>query len=136
LKAPGSGLLKVSSVIYIIWGGIFTVLYLLALLGVGALTAIIGGVSTGVAAVTGGVLGFMVILSLAGHVITFIIGILGMKKADDPGQANFFIVTGFIIGIIQLIALISSFGFITFIALILSLLYIIGGFMNKNAARD
>ena len=134
MKAPGSGLLKTSSVIYIIFGGLATLLYLLALLGVGALAGILSGFSAGVATVAGGVLGIFIIFPLLGNLLEFIIGILGFRKADDPDQAGFFIWTGVIIGVIQLVGLITSFNWITLISFILPVLYVIGGMMNRRAA--
>lgn len=75
------------------------------------------------------------VLLLISSVLQLITGIAGVKKSDDPLQANFFIFNGCILCGLVLVSMIISFQIIALIGFILALLYITGGYMNKNAAH-
>jgi hypothetical protein len=112
----GKLLLKIISVIFIIFGVIATVVSVIALI-----------TATGLGA------GWVVasIILLASSVIELIIGFVGLKKSDDPSQANFFIVTGFVLGILMLISMIMSFSAWNLIGFALPVLY---GMTREQAA--
>ncbi len=133
--APAQGLLKVVSILFIIFGAIATVVSLIAVIGSAALTSIAG--EYGVAAI-GGILLFATILMLAVSVLEFVFGILGVKKCKDPTKAGFFIVSGIILCALALISLIlgiasSGFSITSLIGFVLPILYIVGGMQNKKA---
>jgi len=83
----------------------------------------------------GGIVGIILLIPTA---IYLVIGIIGVKKCATPSAALFFIIVGFIFGIFSLISLITSGDalsiIINLIGIALAVLYIVGGFMNKNAA--
>lgn len=129
MNAPAKGLLKIVSILFIVFGVIATIISLLAVLGSAALTAAAGIV---------GILLLATILLLAASVFEFVFGIIGLKKCGDPTKAGFFIVSGIILCVISLVSLIigilnSSFQVTSLISFVLPLLYIIGGVMNKKA---
>ncbi len=135
MDAPAKGLLKVSSILFIVFAAISVVVSIVGLIGVAALAAL--GASydtTGAVAVAGGVAIFAMIIAIVSSLIQLVVGILGVKKSGDATKAQFFIVTGFIIGGLQLISIVISFNFLGLIGLVLPILYIVGGFQNKKAA--
>ncbi len=119
MSAPGRGILKVVSVLFIIFGAIATIISLIALFG---------------STLLGGLFVFAAILALISSVLELVLGIVGLKKSEDPTQAMFFIVTGIILCVLTLISMIMSFQVVSLIGFVLPILYIVGGFMNKNAA--
>lgn len=132
MNAPGSSILKIASILFIIFGAIAALFSLLALLGSTALTSIIGGYSTTAAVATGGILMFASIIALAASALEVFIGVIGLKKCNDPSQANFFIVTGAVLCGLTLITMIMSFSFLNLISFVLPVLYIVGGTMNNK----
>jgi hypothetical protein len=80
------------------------------------------------------------IILLVGSVLELVIGIIGVgKRSGDPSKAGFYIVTGIILCIINLIGLVigivnGEFQWTGLIGFVLPILYIIGGAMNKKAA--
>ncbi len=131
MNAPGSGLLKVISILYIIFGAIFAVFMLLSLALGPAISSITEGVLGGFGAMLGGIL-FLVFLIPAA--VDLVIGIIGVKKAGDPSAAMFFIVVGIVLGVLTLISLITSFSIVSLLGLVMPVLFIVGGVQNKNAA--
>lgn len=118
MKYSGKTLLKVISVIFILFGIISVIVSLIALIN-------IAGLGTGWVVAT--------IIVLVSSLIELVIGILGYKKSGDSGEARFFIITGFVLGIILLISLVLSFSVLTLIGFALPVLYIVGGYMLRNA---
>jgi hypothetical protein len=118
MNAPGKGMLKVVSIIFIIFGAIATILSLIAVFG---------------SALLGGLFIFAAILALIGAVLELVVGIIGLKKCGDPAQAMFFIVSGIILCAINLISMVMYFQVSSLIGFVLPVLFIVGGFMNKNA---
>lgn len=135
MDAPGKGLLKAASVLFIVFGAIATFLYVLGFFASAALTSIIGGVSTAAAIAAGGLLMAGIVIHLIVSVLELIIGIIGLKKSDNPDQANYFITVGFVLAALALLGIIFSYRFTGLIALVLPILYIVGGYMNKSSAR-
>ncbi len=114
----GKILLKVISVIFIIFGAIATVVSLIALI-----TSTWLGVIWVIAS----------IILLISSIIELVIGFVGLKKSDDPSQANFFIVSGLVLVILMFVSMIMSFSAWNLIGFALPVLYIVGGYMMRNA---
>jgi len=132
MDTPGRGILKVVSILYIILGGIFALMAVLALFLSATIAAWMSGMLGGLGAIAGGVL-FVVLLIPAAVDLT--IGILGVKYADDPHKTGYFIVTGYILAVLSLIMLIMGFSVWGLIMFILPVLFIVGGYMNRSAVR-
>ena len=109
--------LKAISIIFIVFGAIATIVSIIALINLSG-------------AGTGWVVG--TVLLLISSLVALIIGIVGLKKSEDPSEANFFIFTGFILGIMMLISLVMSFSIWNLIGFVLPVLYIIGGYMQRK----
>ena len=138
MNAYGKGLLKVVSILFIIFGAIATVILIIGLIGY-AMADSIGGLA--------GIIIVTLILILVVSVLELIIGIVGLKKCGDPTKGRFFITTGIILCALSLVSLILSIaggsfdvtslgiktGTLTIIGFVLPVLYIIGGSMNKKA---
>ena len=125
MNAPGKGMLKVVSILFIIFGAIATIVSIIGLVG-----------SAWLAAATYGLAGMFVVamvIALIVSVLELVIGIIGVKKAADPTQANFFIVTGIILCVLALVSMILSFQVTSLIGFVLPILFIVGGVMNKKA---
>lgn len=128
MNAPGKGLLKVVSILFIVFGAIAVVVSLIALLGSAALAAY------DVTGALGGILIVGTIIALIASALELVIGIMGVKKSGEPSQANFFIVTGIILCVLQLVSMILNFQVTSLIGFVLPVLFIVGGAMNKKAA--
>ena len=126
MNAPGKGILKVVSILFIIFGAILTVVSLVGLLGSAYLTAVSYGLA--------GILVVAMVIALIGSALELVLGIIGLKKCDDPSQANFFIVAGIVLCVLNLVSMIMSFSVTSLIAFVLPILFIVGGVQNKNAA--
>lgn len=136
MNAPGKGLLKTVSILFIIFGAIATILSIIGLAGSAALASMGGEVGAAV----GGLLIIAVIFALIVSVLELVLGIVGLKKAADPTKAQFFITTGIILVALGLISLIigivnGGFSVTSLIGFVLPILYIIGGSQNKKAAQ-
>ena len=126
------GILKVVSVLFIIKGSILSLISLMTIFASGLLKTMIGEVSAPVAAVAGGVLIGGGVIFLIASVIELVIGVLGLKKSDDPSQSGYFIVAGAIIAAFALISLIIAPHILCMIGFSLPILYIVGGYMLKE----
>ncbi len=130
--APGKTMLKVVSILYIVFGGFFAILAILALIASSVLANFpffYGFFGAWAGAWIGGII-FVVLLLIAAVDIT--IGIIGVKQCGNPSASLFFIITGFILGALSLISVIGAFGW-NVVSLAMPVLFIIGGFMNQNA---
>lgn len=125
MNAPGKGMLKVTSILFIIFGAIATIVSILGLIGAGMISAVTMGATA--------ILTVAMVLLLLVSVAELVIGIIGIKKSGDPTKAMFFVVTGIILCVLTLVSMIMSFQVTSLIGFVLPVLYIIGGFMNKNA---
>jgi hypothetical protein len=137
MDAPGKGILKVVSILFIIFGAIATVISLVGVLGSAALTAAGGGFSFAV----GGILMAATVILLIVSVLELILGIVGLRKSGDPEKAGYFITTGIVLTILSLIPMIinisyGGFSVTSLISFVLPILYIVGGAMNKRAVRQ
>lgn len=133
MNAPGKGILKTVSILYIIFGIFFAVLMLLSLaigptligLGLGSILGAFGGI-------VGGVL-FIVFLIPAA--VNLIIGIMGVRRSGNPDKAGFFIVVGSILGALTLLSLFGAVTFWNLLGLVMPVLFIVGGIINKRASN-
>jgi len=130
MDAPGKTLLKVVSILYIIFGAVCALLMILSLFLGPLLASLAGDVFGAFGALLGGAL-FIVFLIPAA--VDLIVGIIGLKQCGDPSKASFFIIVGFVLGGLMLISLFSAFSVWNLISLVLPVLYIIGGYRNKKA---
>ena len=128
MNAPGKGILKVSSIIFIIFGAIATIFSIIALIGSSMVSSVFGGL--------GAILVVATIIALISSLLELVLGIVGLKKCDDPSQANFFIVTGIILCVLNLVSMIMSFSVLSLINFVLPILFIVGGVQNKNAGSS
>ncbi len=119
------GMLKVVSILFIVFGAIATVFSIIGLAGSAWLSSATGGLA--------GILVVATILALILSVLELIIGIIGLKKSNDASPGGFFVTTGIILCVLALISIIMSFNVITLIGLVLPVLYIIGGSQLKKA---
>lgn len=139
MNAPGKGLLKTVSILFIIFGAIATIVSLLGVLGSAVLTSVAGEYG---AAAVGGMLMIVTIILLIVSVLELVLGIVGLKKSGDPAQAQFFIVTGIILCVLSLASLVlgiigeTGFNPMSLIGFVLPVLYIVGGNMNKKAVAQ
>jgi hypothetical protein len=134
MNAPGKGLLKTVSILFIIFGAIATLFYVVALMGSAALST-----AGFIGAVVGGTLLVSSVIMLIASVLELIIGIMGVGRSGNPDKAGFFITTGIVLCILTVIPFIitisaGAFDLTSLIGFILPVLYIIGGSMNKKAA--
>ena len=130
MNAPGKGLLKFVSILFIVFGAIALVVSILAMSVAIAAVDYLGDI--GIIAVAA------VIIMLIVSVLELVLGIVGLKKSGDPAKGGFFITTGIILCVLALASLIlgiaaGSFDVTSLIGFILPVLYIVGGSMNKKA---
>ena len=126
MNAPGKGLLKVVSILFIIFGAIATVISIVGLIGSAALAEYLGDFA--VLLIVG------MILVLVVSALELILGIVGLRKCANPAQGGFFIATGIILCVLSLVSLILNFSVTGLIGFVLPILYIVGGSMNKKAS--
>ena len=139
-NAPGKGLLKVSGILFIVFGGISLLLGVLALAGL----MMPGGAqmveqTTGVSATTV-IIGAILIVVIAAVNITA--GILGVKNANKPEKAQ----TCFIVAVVLLVIIIvnsvisvstGQFNIVSIvIQFVLPVLYLLGAIKNKEVAGN
>jgi hypothetical protein len=128
MEAPGKGMLKVVSILFIIFGAIAAIIFLI----VGVIGALVAGTAVGIIAI------LLALFGLILAAVELVIGIIGLKKCEDVSQAGFFITTGIVLCVLQFISLVwgiasTGFNFTSFIGFVLPILYIVGGNMNKKA---
>jgi hypothetical protein len=134
MNAPGKGILKVVSILFIVFGAIATVVSLFFTL-VPLLVDPTGLVMAAYAAM-GLAMGSVVaalIIGIIASILELIFGIMGVKKCADPAKGKFFIVSGIILCVLTLISMILLFSVTSLIGFVLPILFIVGGFMNKKA---
>lgn len=125
MNAPGKGILKVVSILFIIFGAIMTIVSIVGLVGSSMVSTMFGGL--------GGILVVATVIALISSLLELVIGIIGLKKCEDPSQANFFIVTGIVLCALNLVSMIMYFQVTSLIGFVLPILFIVGGIQNKNA---
>ena len=124
-NAPGRGKLKVTGILYIIFGA----LGLLLSLGAGTVGIALGAVA--------GILGAITVLTA---VFYLILGILGVRNCDKPEKCGVNFVLGIIVLVLVVIGLVvnvattgPSGALSSVVGLVLSILYVMGAKENKDA---
>lgn len=131
MNAPGKGILKTVSILYIIFGAFFAVLMVLSLaIGPTLMGLGLGGILGAFGSIVGGL---MFIVLLIPGTVNLIIGILGVRRSGNPNKANFFIVVGSILGALTLFSLFGAITFWNLLGLVMPVLFIVGGVINKRA---
>jgi len=137
MNAPGKGLLKVVSILFII-AGAFAVI-----------TSIFGAASSAMLAQLGiqsGTEIIAMIISVTMGILEIVFGILGIKQCAIPTQGQLFIVSGIVLCAMQVLNMsmhiIGSGGLMLFalpaglLGFVLPALYIVGGVKNKKAVAS
>jgi hypothetical protein len=132
---PGIGMLKVTSILMIIFGIIAIIAGIVAIVGVSAL-----GVALGAGAGFVALMVVMGVLALVGAIIELLAGLAGRKCANNPSVQGLrkCMILGIIVLALSIIALIGSgvlgalngLGIVT--GLIIPILYLIGVFQIKK----
>lgn len=129
----GRKFLKVTGILMIIGGGFGIIGGILAMLGAGALAAVLETSAGGLMLASA--------LILASAVFQLIAGIMGVKNCDKPEKAQSCLVMGVIVAILSVSGNIvsnvlgSSFNIMSYATgLIIPVLYIIGAVKNKEPA--
>ncbi len=128
----GSKLLKVISILMIVFAGIGIVMEIILFSGLAVLASVIGS--------NMGMYTFAVIIGLVGCVVELISGILGVKNWNVPEKAQTCVICGIVCVAFQILSnilvLVSySQGFNVFsllIGLVVPVLYLVGAFQLKN----
>lgn len=128
MEAQGKVMLKVTSILYIVCGGLWALGALIALVA----SSMIADMAFGIWAWLGS---YVAIVFLIMAAVNLVIGIIGVKQCADPSKAMFFIVTGIVLGVLAFISIFSSF-LTGLIGLVLPVLFIVGGFQNKNSVQQ
>ena len=79
--------------------------------------------------------GILSVILFVAAVVDLVVGIIGVKKAGDPSGATFFIVFGIILTVLSAVSLFSMFNVWNLLGLVMPVLLIVGGFMNKKALQ-
>lgn len=128
-QAPGKGLLKVTGILFIIFGAVSVVVTLIGVF-MGTFFVAAGMSVTGAVVVVG------IIIMCLGGLLEFLAGIFGVKNCDKPEKCNTCIVYGVLIIALTLVGnLMNGFYWTSVFGYILPVLYFIGAIQNKSAAR-
>ena len=138
-NAPGRGKLKVTGILYIIFGALGLLLSLALLAGGGLLLAA-GAGTVGIA--LGAVAGILGAITVLTAVFYLILGILGVRNCDKPEKCGVNFVLGIIVLVLVVIGLVvnvattgPSGALSSVVGLVLSILYVMGAKENKDAPR-
>ena len=136
-NAPGRGKLKVTGILYIIFGSLGLLLSLALLAGGGLLLAA-GAGTVGIA--LGAVAGILGAITVLTAVFYLILGILGVRNCDKPEKCGVNFVLGIIVLVLVVIGLVvnvattgPSGALSSVVGLVLSILYVMGAKENKDA---
>jgi hypothetical protein len=139
MNAPGKGLLKVSGILLIIIGAIYTLLGVLALGG--SFSQAVVEQTMALTGATATVIRIGAIIMLAMGLFELIVGILGVKNCDKPEKAQTCFVAGIMLVLLVLVNAImavmkgSFVWYFTVIDLLFPILYLVGALKNKEASR-
>ncbi len=131
MDTPGKVMLKVVSIVYIVFGCIFALLMLFALFLGSAMSALLGSWLGSLSAWVGGMLFLAFLIPAA---VDLAVGILGVRYADNPEKSQFFIVTGIVLTVLTVLGLVFSFNVGGIVMFVMPVLFIVGGYMNRSAA--
>ena len=134
-KAKGSGFLKVTGILMIIFGAIALILSIIAIIGVAAIGYLMdGAISMGIYYASG-------ILLLLSSIAELIAGIIGVKNCNKPEKAGTCIAWGVIVAILCVAGTIltsvagGTFNTVSLVSgLLFPVLFIIGAYLNKKSA--
>lgn len=132
MKTPGKIILKISSIIFILYGALYLVSSFFHLAG-SSLSSLLNSPLPQFALVASGMTLVAIAIAFAAGILQIVIGIIGLKKSEKPRDSNFFITWGIILCIVEVIPLILSYRSTSLIAVILALLFVIGGVVNKRS---
>jgi len=139
----GSKLLKVTSILMIVFGSIALLLGIFATIGA---LAILGGavaIGTDGAELVGELVMAAAVAALLGAVIQFVAGIIGVKNYNKPEKATICIVFGILVALIAVVSLAfdlagGQFGLPQVFSILLSMaipvLYLVGALQLKKMA--
>ncbi|NMA07201.1 MAG: hypothetical protein GX928_05760 [Ruminococcaceae bacterium] len=130
----GNGkLLKVTGIIMIVFGAIGIIVGLLAVVGAGAVAALVGASAGGLV--------FAALLSLLGSVLQLVAGIMGAANKNNPAKGGKCLVLGIIVillavaGNIMTVVLGGEFSVLGLVlGAVLPVLYIVGALQLKKSA--
>ena len=137
-NAPGKGYLKITGILFIIFGGISA---LTAVIGVVAAGAMLGGAGA-FGRTPGNLVALLIGLALLGLAVSafsIIMGIIGVKNATNLGKAQLCFTLGIIYIAIQGVSFLisfaspSTFNVFGLVGFILPVLFLIGANKNKKA---
>lgn len=138
MEAKGKSLLKVVSILLIVFGAIAALVTLFGTLLVG----ILGGAAMAAGAVGEGALVIVAcLIALAASTIDLIAGIVGVKNCDKPEKAQTCFIFGIVMIAVQVISAIMSIAsnefnfFTTLFGLVLPVLYTVGAVQNKQSVE-
>ena len=133
MKAPGSGLLKVVGILYVIFAGLGIIFGLIGLAGIAAVAALLG--------ISSGLLTFSALVGLASAAFRLFLGIIGIKHNNNLEKAGFLRTMGIVdvviagCSIILGAALMGLSGLaLELIGLVLPILFLVGASQNVAAA--
>ncbi len=130
-NAPGKSFLKVTGILFIVFGAIAAVLGLIAMLGAG-LAAQVSGVAAGLIVFSG-------LVTLVLSAANIFVGIFGVKNCENLEKAQSCFILGIILVGLQIVSSIinmvsGSFSILNMlIGLILPCLFLYGAMQNKKA---
>jgi hypothetical protein len=137
MTAPGKTMLKVACILFIIYGGIMTILSALGF---------VGSVWLARAAVASALMRAASVFALAGGSLDLVLGIVGLPKCNTPQKYKYFVISGIVICALHLVTIFiqafnGSFRIVPLLGFIVSGailpgLFIGGGFMNKGAVES
>lgn len=136
-----SKLLKVVSILMIIFGSIALLLGIFALIGAMALMGGALGLGTEFAEAVAELILVAAVLTLVGAVIQFVAGIVGVKNHNKPDKAKVCIIFGILVALVQLISIVldvagggftATTGISIVIGLVIPVLYLLGAFQLKK----
>ena len=135
-------LLKVVSILMIIFGGIALLVALLAVLGAGVIAAGAAGIGTDAAGAAAGLIMVASIIMLIGAVIQFVAGIVGVKNHKKPEKATICIVFGVLVTLVYIVSIVidiasgagqpMTIALSIVIGLVMPVLYLLGAFKLKG----
>ncbi|MCL2367445.1 MAG: hypothetical protein FWC72_00470 [Oscillospiraceae bacterium] len=133
MKAPGSSLLKVVGILYVIFAGLGIIFGLIGLAGLAALGAVLG-ISTGL-------LTLSALIALASAAFRLFVGIVGVKNSNNLEKAGFLRTLGIVDVVLAgasvlfgLFLLGFASAILELIGLVLPILFLIGASKNVAAA--
>lgn len=140
-NAKGRGFLKAIGILLIIGGIIGVVSGVLAYVSSNAIESLVDSgtldSTVATAVLTGSTLMLYCIFALVSGILEFIAGILGVKYANSPEKAMICIVFGIILIILTIISNFIDFSLLSIIiGLVLPVLYLIGGILNKKSVAE